>query len=623
MNPIKPIIIALVGISPLHAAISGSDDFNDNSKDSTKWTADVADGGTLTETNSRVEYTAPAGSSERFAFRPWNLNKASYDTDWEVTLDVRNTLAFNSGVQKEGSVGLLVYPTATPPTSDTPKALSLGLFSDWQDGFSTKGFIVYCDDSDEEAIADSTSTSGAVRIVFNSRTKILYTYYDADGATNGYTWTPLGTLGVGGAGGAFTENWGMSGAATFEVAVFGSSEGIAITSGQATADNFAARTIPARTTLTSTPVGDDFNDNSKSTANWEPDIGDSGILTETGGRLQYTIPTAGEDKSAYRPWNGPQPHYNMNWETTIDLFNNMSAAGTWDAGCGIAIVKGGDIDYQFWIGQDIYREAGAPIETEMIAGHHFAGEDMYLQDQILPTTAGLKSVRITFNAATKVFTGYFDADGPANGYQWTLLGTLGIAGSGGVVNVNWGMTGSEPFDIAPYGFSEEVAVSAGQIYLDNFSVSSFTENFQIHEWKAAKFGNPLLAAAALTADSDQDGLTNLSEYAFNLDTAKGELPVLVAGSGTAGLPRITTTGSGSTQKLRLEYVRRKASVSPGVNYVAQFSGDLTDAGAAPWTPASGAETVTSISPIWERVVVEDTAGAGQSKRFGRVRLVAP
>ena len=250
-----------------HAAISGSDDFNDNSKDATKWAADIAEGGVLTETNSRIEYTAPTGSDERFIFRPWNLNKASYDTDWEVTMDVRNTLNLTSGAPKEATMNLLVYPTGTPPTADEPKALSVGLFADFESN-SFKGFSLYSDDADEEELAETPTTSGAVRLQFNSRTKVIHAYYDADGVTNGYVWTPLGSMGVNGSGGGMNGNWGMTGSATFEVTICGSSEGIAVTSGQVTADNFSARTLPARTPLTSTPVGDDFNDNVKNTANW-------------------------------------------------------------------------------------------------------------------------------------------------------------------------------------------------------------------------------------------------------------------------------------------------------------------------------------------------------------------
>ena len=90
--------IWIVGVSAAlltnecRAGLNGSDDFNDSSKDPTRWGADFTTGvGLLTETNGRLEYTTsgvPTGFD--FVARPWILNSASYTQNWEFQIDVNS-----------------------------------------------------------------------------------------------------------------------------------------------------------------------------------------------------------------------------------------------------------------------------------------------------------------------------------------------------------------------------------------------------------------------------------------------------------------------------------------------------------------------------------------------------
>jgi hypothetical protein len=111
-----------------------------------------------------------------------------------------------------------------------------------------------------------------------------------------------------------------------------------------------------------------------------------------------------------------------------------------------------------------------------------------------------------------------------------------------------------------------------------------------------------------------DGVTNLMKFACNLDPAKPDVRMLtVGGNGTAGLPGKAMVGG----KLRMEFLRRKASTNPGLTYMPQFS-----SGVGSWTDFAGAESVSELSPVnatWERVVVDDTVT--DSKRFGRLKVV--
>jgi len=135
-------------------------------------------------------------------------------------------------------------------------------------------------------------------------------------------------------------------------------------------------------------------------------------------------------------------------------------------------------------------------------------------------------------------------------------------------------------------------------------------------WAAA---NGLTGQGALPgADGDGSGLSNLVEYACNLTPGQLRAPVLVADSGTAGLPNIRLAAVGDEQHLLIEYLRRKNS---GLTYIPQFSGSLD---APSWQAATLPPLVTPIDADWERVTVEDTVSINSATtRFGRISILLP
>lgn len=123
--------------------------------------------------------------------------------------------------------------------------------------------------------------------------------------------------------------------------------------------------------------------------------------------------------------------------------------------------------------------------------------------------------------------------------------------------------------------------------------------------------------ATTTTDTDNDGVPNLAEYAFNLSPVLGGTPVLAPGMGLAGLPSITYSGG----RLRVEHIRRRTNRH--LRYMVEFSDDLVS---ARWNAATAAPVISPINTEWERVVVEDADGpTSGAARFGRVRLqvIAP
>src|SRR4051812_29119458 len=81
--------LILVFAVECQAQFNGTDDFNDNVKDSARWGSDFSQGGGLfTENNARLEFTTIGiPSSSALGARPWVLNFGSYTQDWEVRID--------------------------------------------------------------------------------------------------------------------------------------------------------------------------------------------------------------------------------------------------------------------------------------------------------------------------------------------------------------------------------------------------------------------------------------------------------------------------------------------------------------------------------------------------------
>ena len=114
-----------------------------------------------------------------------------------------------------------------------------------------------------------------------------------------------------------------------------------------------------------------------------------------------------------------------------------------------------------------------------------------------------------------------------------------------------------------------------------------------------------------------DGLTSLIKYAFNMDPTQSETGsalYMTPATGTSGMPYISTTGSGTNLRLRVEYIQRVSS--PSTTYAVEFSSDPGGG----WAAATAQPTITAINSQWQRVVVEDAAGIGMQHRFGRMSV---
>lgn len=213
------------------ANFSGSDNFNDNSVDSTKWGSDFGSGtGALAEINQHIEFTT-SGAPTSFdqAVRPWILNFGSFTSDWSLQLDVAIPVpspALDPG--HEISLGIAVLNSAdnsdvmTMFFQQDPNSPSSIFFSGLDAGSNSTTF--------EQRTATPIG-SGSVMLSWSAASRTLTASYNA-----GSGWTNLTSQDI--TSGLY--DWGMSASSTFQAAIVGFAKNQQVDSGVATADNFIA-----------------------------------------------------------------------------------------------------------------------------------------------------------------------------------------------------------------------------------------------------------------------------------------------------------------------------------------------------------------------------------------------
>lgn len=230
--------LSLLLIAPV-ALADGSDDFNDNSKDPAKWGTDVVDGnGVLNETANVLRYTCASGTAEDNVDRPWNATRFPYDADWELQVDCFNNTSPVAPFQVNSMGITLESPLSGDTTLYTELYNSaLGIGSTARSGFETKMTVAGISSGGEDS-GGLAITSGAVRMRWNSTTKVLTCEYDYD-PSDGYQWTYLTTYGLAGSGGTYNANWGMAATDRFFISVYGYSSAMSVPAGQMHLDNFS------------------------------------------------------------------------------------------------------------------------------------------------------------------------------------------------------------------------------------------------------------------------------------------------------------------------------------------------------------------------------------------------
>ena len=292
--------------------------------------------------------------------------------------------------------------------------------------------------------------------------------------------------------------------------------------------------LPFLSTSAFADGADNFNDNSPDAAKWGSDeVSGNGVLTETSQRLQYTCPSGTFEDQSERPWELTRFSFNADWDMQIDTFNgtNPSVFGQVNS-MGITILSplsGGDYLYL-----ELYRNSfggsfGTGVNVDLVDDDNSVGGD---DSGDLPIN--LAALRLQWNSATKVLSCYYDTD-PADGYQWIMLASFGLAGSGGnTADADWGLATGDQFFASVFGYSAGMTVAAGEMYLDNFTETGGVEPGGGSRPKpTGRFpfsfptGNALLTRI-LSLTGNYRGVTPAAQRNYNIDIAQDESGKLVA-----------------------------------------------------------------------------------------------
>jgi hypothetical protein len=217
------------------------------------------------------------------------------------------------------------------------------------------------------------------------------------------------------------------------------------------------------------PIADDFNDNVKDSSRWATDTGfGNGVLSETNQRVQFTIASGTEFDLERRPWVGSTLSYSSDWIVQLDVVDTTTPAEQDELNAvGLALIEEGNDGNEIFI--ELYASDDPVARTGFNSGLFEDYADIEFIDTA-PMTNTSGTVRMEFESSTKVVTLYYDAT-LAGEQAWVRLGSYGVAGSGGDANADWTMTNGSTFVINLQGYSQNMNISAGQAYSDNFAVA--------------------------------------------------------------------------------------------------------------------------------------------------------
>ena len=149
----------------------------------------------------------------------------------------------------------------------------------------------------------------------------------------------------------------------------------------------------------------------------------------------------------------------------------------------------------------------------------------------------------------------------------------------------------------------------------------------MQSWRSTHFGTISNSGnTADTADFDNDGVTNLMEFAFGTDPTSnlsGSAPLQYAGTFAGGggitqtgMPRIRFESVNNGVDFRALFVRRKSFAADGLTYAPQFSANLTS-----WQSSSATPVVLADDGTYQIISVPYPAFIGGKKaKFFRISV---
>ena len=253
---------------------------------------------------------------------------------------------------------------------------------------------------------------------------------------------------------------------------------------------------------------DDFNNNSRDTTRWgSSDFGPAGTLVEANARLEFRSSTTAEFGGAWG-WNGGLAPYGQDWaaRVRVNLPNLTFSADGW-TGVSIGVFNSADPGDRVFLELETGRYSGGLSRAFLSEGSVDDAEAVSL-DASTNTTSTSATLRLRWDATTKLLHLEYDANGPANGDSWTELRTVNPA-------TIWGMS-SGSFLIAIGGYSNNRLINSGDaVWLDDFSTTISTITPTCTLQASANGSTPVLQPVQLTATMSAGASVNKIEFLVN------------------------------------------------------------------------------------------------------------
>jgi hypothetical protein len=600
--------------APLQAQLSGSDDFNDNSKDTAKWGADVVSGGvSWVEANGRLEYLVNTTHPQDDVQRPWLLNSARNADSFDVILDVFNNVSPTG--ENSASIGLTVTSLENADDNLYIELCRTGPLGDGKGFLGALRTTALNVEGDHEVLDGSGNytsptahpavTTGSVRLNYNPSTKVFTAYYDTTGSADGFQWQVYGSFGVSAVGGGTMRNgvWQLGQNLGFKVGVSAFSEGGAVPSGAVHADNFS---IPSVSVLGLTKTRH-YNQVSAAATS----------LTEfsmqafiSGHAITSTFPAS---SNRFQPAGGSETP--LIFESFGDWFYESFHASQ------------SALDASFPNGNYSFKVGSLPTVSLTFTANNYPVVPMitpsagtWSTGRLYLTTA---QAAAGFRLVSNVSTG--------NGLLSLVVDSESLDEDVHFETVNQNQSGDQFLDVlVPGGSLQEGLLYTVEAEFDN-SVSSpligqawaaasargnalfssrTTLEIQVvtaqQGWRQQYFGSTSNSgAAADTGDGDNDGLPNLLEWACNLHpVAPSTLPAAAVRTGV---------------NIEFTYPRSTSAVNAGVQMAVEWSDTLATGS---WSTTGVTQATQSDNGTVQQVQATLPAGTA-GRRFVRLKVTAP
>lgn len=188
--------------------------------------------------------------------------------------------------------------------------------------------------------------------------------------------------------------------------------------------------------------------------------GGKGKHTLNSGRLEFSTQGASTNNdSATHSWKKPVGSYDKSWSVQTDVFLGSFALGDKNPYAGLALVVGHKAEgvHSFIRVQLRRSDKGHAFNADGYAGKQHLGS------QWADTTTETATLCVEYDAASKVLTAKYDADGPAATSSFVDLFKVNITSEPD----SWKMTGKDAFEFSIVSQSVGTVIFPGDMHFDN------------------------------------------------------------------------------------------------------------------------------------------------------------